>query len=183
MFFINPFIYAGGGDFESIATVTVGAGGAANIEFASIPSTFQHLQIRLVGRMDKSATSVTNFYLTFNSDTTTNNSNHILYGDGSSAAAYGAASLSVPDIGMASGASASSSVFGASVIDILDYANTSKNTTSRSFTGLDLNGSGTVRLYSAAWLSTSAVTSVKLYRNDSNWVQHTTAALYGVKAP
>ncbi len=39
MFFINPFIYAGGGDFESIATVTVGSGGAASIEFASIPST------------------------------------------------------------------------------------------------------------------------------------------------
>ena len=46
MFFINPFIFAAGGDFESIATVTVGGGGAASIEFTSIPGTYQHLQIR-----------------------------------------------------------------------------------------------------------------------------------------
>lgn len=33
-------------DYDSIATTTVGAGGAASITFSSIPSTYQHLQIR-----------------------------------------------------------------------------------------------------------------------------------------
>jgi hypothetical protein len=35
-------------DFESIATVTVGGGGAATVEFTSIPGTYQHLQIRAI---------------------------------------------------------------------------------------------------------------------------------------
>jgi len=38
------------GDFESIATVTVGAGGSSEINFTSIPSTYQHLQIRILSR-------------------------------------------------------------------------------------------------------------------------------------
>jgi len=40
---------SGGGvanSYESIATVTVGGGGSSTISFSSIPSTFQHLQIR-----------------------------------------------------------------------------------------------------------------------------------------
>jgi hypothetical protein len=36
------------GDFESIATVTVGGGGAANVEFTSIPATYTHLQLRII---------------------------------------------------------------------------------------------------------------------------------------
>jgi hypothetical protein len=36
------------GDYESIATVTVGSGGAANVEFTSIPATYTHLQLRLL---------------------------------------------------------------------------------------------------------------------------------------
>ena len=37
--------------YESIATVTVGSGGAANVEFTSIPGTYTHLQIRMLGRL------------------------------------------------------------------------------------------------------------------------------------
>jgi hypothetical protein len=37
------------GDFESIATVSVGSGGAADVEFTSIPATYTHLQIRGIG--------------------------------------------------------------------------------------------------------------------------------------
>jgi len=77
MFFINPFIYAGGGDFESIATVTVGSGGAASIEFASIPSTFQHLQIRFMGLLSSSNQGV---WVRFNDDSAANYSCHLLYG-------------------------------------------------------------------------------------------------------
>jgi len=36
------------GDFESIATVSVGSGGAADVTFSSIPATFTHLQIRYI---------------------------------------------------------------------------------------------------------------------------------------
>jgi hypothetical protein len=86
MFFINPFIYAGGGDFESIATVTVGSGGAANIEFASIPGTFQHLQIRGIVRSDR-ASGNENVRYQLNASTSSNYAYHALRGDGSAPAA------------------------------------------------------------------------------------------------
>jgi hypothetical protein len=38
------------GDFESIATVTVGGGGAATVEFTSIPATYTHLQLRYIAQ-------------------------------------------------------------------------------------------------------------------------------------
>ena len=41
--------------YESIATVTVGSGGAANVEFTSIPADYTHLQIRGIGRDANSA--------------------------------------------------------------------------------------------------------------------------------
>ena len=39
---------AAGTAYESIATVTVGAGGSSSVTFSSIPSTYQHLQIRYI---------------------------------------------------------------------------------------------------------------------------------------
>ena len=190
MFFINPFIYAGGGDFESIATVTVGSGGASEIEFTNIPGTYQHLQLRGIGRISTSSTYWGNLKLQLNGDTADSTySKHILYGNGASAGATG-------DGGdgnglyffYTSGNSSVTSMFGAVVMDILDYASTSKNKTVRAFGGWDNNGTGSTdtqkgyaHLSSGMWPSTSAITSLKLV--CSNLVQHSTYALYGVKAP
>ena len=41
------------GSYESIQTVTVGLGGAANVEFTSIPATYTHLQIRGISKTDR----------------------------------------------------------------------------------------------------------------------------------
>jgi hypothetical protein len=174
---------AAGGDFESIATVTVGSGGAANIEFTSIPSTYQHLQIRMIHKDSRSGVNENNGSLRINGDTGSNYAYHRLYGDGSSAAADGGGTQNkISAIGGIGQATAT--VFGAAVIDILDYASTTKNKTVRSFTGVDRNGGGYVLLDSGVWLSTSAVTSLTLYSDGSGvtWAQHSTAALYGVKS-
>jgi hypothetical protein len=188
MFFINPFIYAGGGDFESIATVTVGSGGAASIEFTSIPGTYQHLQIRGIGRHGTAA-STSDVLLELNADSGSNYAQHRLGGEGSSTFANGYASQtsggSVVGIIPASGALASA--FGAFIVDILDYSNTSKNTTARWFHGLELNANNTtgrVGVSSNLWMNTNAVTSMKLTVGFGySFVQHSTVALYGIKAP
>ncbi len=184
MFFINPFIYAGGGDFESIATVTVGSGGAANIEFTSIPGTYQHLQIRGLTKSDSASADSQWFYLQVNSDTASNYNSHQLYGTGASAVATNNSSDAIR-LGGSVRSSAASQMFTAHVIDILDYANTSKNTTFRSFSGWDTNNTttGVVWQSSGLWRSTSAVTSLKFGIIVENFVQHSTFALYGVKAP
>jgi hypothetical protein len=70
--------------YESIATVTVGSGGAANVEFTSIPATYTHLQVRGIGRSLEANTGVDVQYLRFNSDTGSNYAWHQLVGNGSS---------------------------------------------------------------------------------------------------
>lgn len=169
------------GDYQSIATVTVTTATAASIDFTSIPQTFTHLQLRGIARSTNAATtSAIGFQ--FNSDTATNYALHILYGDGASASAGVITSASTAGSALNTGNNATAGRFGAIVVDILDYNNTNKNTTTRILSGADLNGSGQIRLGSGLWLNTSAVTSIKIIDlNAANIAQHSTFALYGIK--
>lgn len=169
------------GDFESIATVTVGSGGSSTITFSSVPSTYKHLQIRVIGRTDR-ANTYDNVRVRFNSDSNSNYNLHYLYGDGSAAASSAETNFTSDTLGYFPGASATASIFGASIIDILDYANTNKYKTTRKLTGQDNNGSGYIWFNSGAWRDTAAITSITLTPyTGTNFVQYSHFALYGVK--
>jgi hypothetical protein len=170
--------------YESIQTVTVGGGGAANIEFTSIPSTFKHLQIRGITRCTKADTGSENVVVALNSDSTyTNYRTHYLDGDGTGVSA-GAIQVSAfySNAGLTIGNNATANVFSATIIDILDYTNTNKNTTVRVLTGIDTNGYGQVRLASSLWLNTSAVNALTFNpRSAGNFAQYSSFALYGIR--
>ena len=177
--------FAAAGDFESIATTTVGGGGAATVSFTSIPATYAHLQIRGISRVD-AADNARSVFVRFNSDTGSNYAYHLLYGNGSSAAATGSSSeTNMTYQLMSAGANATSGIYGAGIIDILDYANTNKYKTIRSLCGVDLNSATTdaqVRLASGLWQNTNAVTSITLTSATSgNFIQYSHFALYGIK--
>lgn len=163
------------GDYESIATTIVGAGGASSVTFSSIPSTFTHLQIRYINR---NTTAIDSLIIRFNSDTGSNYVRHKLSGDGSSASAAAATSSTY----MASADyPAGTSTFGAGVIDVLDYANTNKYKTMRLLAGYDANGSGIIDLRSNLWQSTSAVTRIDITSNSNLFAQYSHFALYGIR--
>ena len=172
--------------FESIATVTVGSGGAANVEFTSIPGTYSHLQVRGIVRSTTTADGRASFSLRINSDTGSNYAKHNLIGDGASVSAEGQANKTsmFANAFMIPSATSTASVFGGFIVDILDYANTNKYTTCRNLIGFDNNGTsplpGRVGLESGLWMNTNAVTSLK-FTTDSNWAQYTHFALYGIK--
>jgi hypothetical protein len=175
----NPWEPAGA--YESIVSLT--SSGSTNlIEFTSIPSTYAHLQVRIFSRSARSAADDT-VYIRLNSDSSSSYSWHRLRGDGSSASAGGYYPDGIMFAGATPGASATSGIFGTSVVDILDYKNTSKNKTIRSLGGYDANGSGMVELYSGSWNSTAAVTSLTFanYASGNNFVAGTIFALYGIK--
>lgn len=161
------------GVFESIGTVTVGAGGASSVTFSSIPSTYKHLQIRLTA----TPTSADNFAFQFNGDTAANYSYHYLAGSGSSATAGNGVSISNGYLGYASTASYPTSV----ILDILDYSNTSKYKTTRDLLGNDANGSGYIMLSSSLWSNTAAISSILLKCDAQSFISGSTFALYGVK--
>jgi hypothetical protein len=68
------------------------------------------------------------------------------------------------------------------IIDIHDYASTTRNKTVRSFEGSDNNGTGDVTLVSGLWLNTAAVTSATVsVLGGINYAAGTTISLYGIK--
>jgi hypothetical protein len=169
---------AAGGDYESIATVTVGSGGASSISFTSIPSTYQHLQLRGITKNTSSGTFAA---MRFNSDSASNYSAHYLDGDGASATAGAASNYDRSYFGY-TGTSSQTNIFGVSVVDILDYKDTNKFKTVRILTGVDVNGSGGyIEFSSSSWRSTSAITDINVFFSSNNFAEYSQIALYGIK--
>lgn len=174
------------GSYDALATYTVPSGGVSSITFAGLPNTYTHLQIRILAATDRPTYAIDNMFVTLNSDTGSNYSFHSLEGNGSSASSGSAANNTDVRTGTLS-SSAAPNVFTASIVDILDYANTSKYKTTRSLSGFDVNGTvsgygGFIQMYSSNWRSTNAVTSITFNRQTgSNFLQYSQFALYGVK--
>jgi hypothetical protein len=168
------------GDYESIATAN-GTGSSGTITFSSIPATYKHLQIRYIGRNSATGATLATLRMRVNGYTS-NYPLHKISGDGATASAYGTtAEVYIQDTMLMPTNSAAASIFGAGIIDILDYADTNKNKTVRSLTGTDLNGSGQVSFGSGLYPQTTAITSITLEANGVNWLTNSTFALYGIK--
>ncbi len=164
-----------------LGMVSVGSAGSATISFTSIPSTYKHLQVRALIRGTASASAIS-ANMQFNSDTGSNYSYHELYGNGTSAqASAGATQTRFFLHGNAPAATALASSFGVAVMDILDYANTSKYKTTRCLDGMDVNGTGGyILLDSGSWQNTNAITSIQITPSSGNFAQYSQFALYGI---
>jgi hypothetical protein len=175
----------GGASFESIASVTA-TGIETTLSFTSIPSTYKHLQIRGIAKdtyIVGSAESTTTL-ITFNSDTGSNYASHALRGNGTTTSGQRAASTTSMDRIVGSIFGNSTSTFGVSIVDIHDYASTTKNKTVRSFSGGELNSGDTnsnLTLGSGLWVNTSAITSIQIKAVVTAFATGSTFALYGIK--
>jgi len=169
-------------DFESIATAT-GTGSSGTITFSSIPATYQHLQIRAIIRSTEGG-SGTNFKTILNGDSGSNYAAHRIQGDGTSPGVGGATSQTDVFTGRAPGGGTASGIMAALIVDILDYASTTKYKTLRQLSGQDSNQSyaGLISLRSGLWNNTNAVTSISfIIDSPANFSTSTSFALYGIK--
>jgi hypothetical protein len=167
--------------YSSIATVTVGAGGATSIDFTSIPSTYSHLQVRAIMRGTYSGTLVS-FFAQINGETGSFYSSHHLGGDGSTPYAYAGSTQTYIELNDIAADTNTASAYSAYVMDILDYASVNKYKTIRGLLGRDFNGSGQLELNSSLYQKTTAVTSIKFYLGANAFKQYSHFALYGIKA-
>jgi hypothetical protein len=175
---------AGGTAYESIASAT-GTGSSGTITFSSIPSTYTSLQIRGITKGSTVSNGMVSSTIRLNNDSGSNYAYHALYGNATTVTAQGLATQPEGAIyynSVLSGASVTNMV-GAFILDLHDYASTSRYKTIRSFSGGDLNGNGTsyVGLTSSLWQSTSAVNSISIISLGGNWTTQTQFALYGIK--
>ncbi len=167
---------AGAAAYELISSTVLGSA-TSTISFTSIDSSYSHLQIRATLRTNGGG--LDDARLTFNSDSGSNYAWHSLYGANGSVSSEASTSQTSIAIRQATGAEAGVLVWGGNVIDILDYAKTTKNKTVRYLNGL----AGTyprVRLGSGLWSSTAAITSLSLY-NANTFMTGTRVSLYGIK--
>ena len=163
--------------YTLIASSTVGSGGAANIEFTSIPGTYTDLSLFVSARCTPSNIARP-LILTFNSNTS-NKSSIVLYGSGATAvsSAYATEIYMIEPI---PAANSTASTFSNISIYIPNYA--SSNNKSASMDGVSENNATTAYAgFSAGlWANSAAITTVKVQPETGNFVQHSTAYLYGI---
>lgn len=180
---------AGNAGFDPGATWLIqrvtATGGETSITFSSIPQTYKSIQIRALVRTLRALDGSDSMLVRFNSDSGTNYSTHQLYGNGTSAGRYASASDSSAIIQNTATIMDSSlaNTFAGNIIDVHDYASTTKAKTMRGFSGANANSSSTgflMGLPSAAWYNTSAITSIT-FTNSFGFKAGSTFALYGMK--
>lgn len=175
------------GAFESIATAT-GTGSSGTITFSSIPSGYTSLQIRGIVRSTQAATTLGNITVRFNSDSTSANyARHAINADATNGiTAQGDAGQPSLLYSTLPYDSQLASTMGAFIMDVHDYASTTRNKTMRAISGLDNNnttaGSQSINLISGLWMNTNAITSISFIAGGTgNFTTSTSIALYGIK--
>lgn len=160
--------------FESISTA-FGNGSATTITLGSIPSTYKHLQLRVIQYDNSGSTSI----VRVNSDSGTNYSRHRLIGDGAFANGERAASQTSWKIGFFPALNPGC----VSIIDIYDYASTTKYKTMQAFSGWSYQPAdtkGEVILDSGLWMNTAAITSIS-WVSTQPFNSDSVFSLYGIK--
>ena len=171
---------------EAIATTYLEAD-AASVTFSSIPSTYEHLQIRISSR-NTFAYKQGSGRLTFNSIAGTAYSHHYMAGHSAGESANrstGDGNIRAPVLMTGNGISGTTggvdrTDYGVAVIDILDYANSNKNTTLLQMGGNSLTTTGPYVWFGSGLVDDTAVVIAITLDSDGSWMRGTEISLYGI---
>ena len=162
--------------FVKIQTVTVGTA-TSTIDLTSIPQTYTDLKLVMSLRSTRATYADDDFFINING-LTTNQTTKYLQGNGSSVGSFSNTRFGalIP----ANGA-ATASVFGNAEMYIPNY--TSANYKSSSIDAVHENNNATAyqRIHANLWSATAAITQLTIVCADGNFVQYSTATLYGIK--
>jgi hypothetical protein len=160
-----------------ISTVTVGNGGVSSISFTGIPQTYTDLIISLSTRASAASDSVG---LRFNGDSSSNYPYRYILGNGATVSAS-AATTTYTLGGRQPESTFTANTFGSAFFYIPNY--TSSNYKSVSIEGVSENNATTAmaQLTGALWNNTSPISSILIVPGSGNFVQYSTATLYGIR--
>lgn len=165
--------------YKLIETVTVGSGGAASIEFTSIPQTYTDLQLVVSGR-STGAVVAANISMTFNGSATGYSTRNV-WGNGSVVQNDSSSTSFIYGSVAVSGASATASVFGNSSFYIPNYAGSTNKSVSMDFVTENNATTAYNVLVAGFWSNTAAITQITMVLNSGNFAQYSSASLYGIK--
>ena len=156
------------------SAVTVGAGGAASIDFSSIPSTYTDLVVVLSLR-SADGNDYAGFKLNNNASSYTSRQ---LYGTGSAAGSTSRTDFYMT--GLMTPSSATASTFNNTSVYIPNYAGSSNKSISRDSVS-ETNATATLATLEAfLWSNSAAINQITIVHPSSTFVQYSTAYLYGV---
>jgi hypothetical protein len=166
--------------FELIASYAA-TGSVASIDFTSIPSTYTDLCLIHSIRSDRSS-YVDGIQVRFNNDSGSNYSDRVLYGFGSGTGSSTNSPATWVSAGKAAAATATASTFGNSSVYIPNYAGSTQKSVSADGVTENNATSAWAELDAGLWTGTAAINRITLYPAlGTNFVQYSTAYLYGVK--
>jgi len=164
--------------YELIASSTVGSGGAASIDFTSIPATYTDLA--LVLSLRSAGVNTPYARLRFNGSST-GYTNKRLNGDGSTAGS-GSPTDAYIVLGVANTSSQTSNTFSSHSVYIPNYAGSNNKSTSSDNASENNATTAYIYLMAGLWSNSAAITSIAITEESAaNWGQYSTAYLYGVK--
>jgi hypothetical protein len=160
--------------YTLIASSTVGSGGAANIDFTSIPSTYTDLVLLISARNGDTAVQELKMQINASATSTTNK---YLEGNGASAVTgSGSANL----IGAIPGTSMTVNTFNNIQVYIPNYAGSSNKSFSSDYAEETNATTAYAGILAGLWANTAAINRLTL-TCTGNLLQHSTAYLYGIK--
>ena len=164
--------------FVKIATVSLGSA-AATISFTSIPSTYTDLLI--MGSLRNSAADTnTDTVLTFNSSTS-GYSGRRLAGNGSSASSDTQGATNGYYFALTGeGTNWTASTFSNGSIYIPNYTSSNNKSISTDAVTENNGTAASAQLAAGLWSNSAAITSITLTSGNGNFVQYSTATLYGI---
>lgn len=165
--------------YTLISSVTVGSGGAANIEFTGIPATYTDLLVKMSLRSSNTGAVAKRIGVRFNgAGTDANLSTRLVYGDGSIAGSFDS---STGFTGWMPDGSVTASTFGNVELYIPNYAGSNNKSLSTDAVMENNATASYMGFFAGLWSSSSAINAIKIFEVDANnLVQYSTAYLYGI---
>ena len=168
--------------FVKIASVTVGAGGAADINFTSIPATYTDLCVKLSLR--GSNTDPYGLIRTRLNGATSGYTTTRLYGysgSGTGTGSDGNTGLTYLYGGYPPAGGATANTFGSDEFYFPNYAGSTQKSYSQDSGPANNSGIALLTLIAGLSTSTSAINQISFNNEYGNFVQYSTATLYGIK--
>ena len=158
--------------FTLISSTTVGSGGAASIDFTSIPSTYTDLQVLLSTRLTTTGGAQDTVWLYSINGVTGSFTDRVLRADGSSASSFSPSETPLY-IGQTPTASGTANTFNNNSVYIPNYTNTSYNK-SISVDSVQENNLSTayMRVSAGLWAQTSAITYLSFTTTSGDCAQY-----------
>ena len=160
------------------STVTVGSGGAATMAFSSIPATYTDLILVYSGRTSEPTGTFYEVSLTLNGSTTGFTAKQ-LYGDGSSASSSSPTSRQA---GLIGNVATTSNTFSNTQVYFPNYAGSNNKSYSVDSVTENNSAASYVSMLAGLWSNSAAITSISIAPTSGNFVQYSTASLYGIKS-